>query len=234
MRARDICRGECVFRVPCVGLLLFWLQEPLGAHFGTPWAAFRDSSTRVSVRATGRPSGRPETRPAVSAGGDQSGPNSSPNLFGKENPAPAENTTFNAAGGKPWPFSRKASFARRRADPSPDLSQTLAGDPAGANGASNGGIRAEIRPSLGFLGFRARFARRLRSSGRVGSLPGRRLAGAGAGAGEPAGSPAGLGVARNGRFGITGSTRSSTAGQHHQVHHGAASPRGAPRRLPTP
>ena len=137
-------------------------------------------------------------------------------------------------GGKPWPLLRRAIFARRRADPNPDLSQTLAGDPAGANGASNGGIRAEIRPSLGFLGFRARFARRLLNSGRDGSLPGRRLAGAGASAGEPAGSPAGLRVARNGRFGITGSTWSHTAGQHHQVHHGAASPRGAPRRLPTP
>ena len=54
--------------------------------------------------------------------------------------------------GKLWPFSRRGIFANRRADPTADLSQTFAGDPAGANGASNGGIRAEIRTSLGFLG----------------------------------------------------------------------------------
>ena len=108
---------------------------------------------RVSARATGGPSGRPEIRPAVSAGGDQSGPNSSPNLFGAESPLPAESIDFNAAGGEPWPFLPRSTFARRRADPNPDLSQTLAGDRAGANGASYGGIRAEIRVSLGFLGF---------------------------------------------------------------------------------
>ena len=153
VRARDTCRGECVFPAPCVGLLVWWLQEPLVEHFRSPWPVFRDSFRGVSVRASGRPSGRPEIRPALSAGGDQSGRNSSPDLFGEENLLPAESIVFNAAGGEPWPLLPRNTFARRRADPNPDLSQTLAGDRAGANGASNGGIRAEIRPSLGFLGF---------------------------------------------------------------------------------
>ena len=104
--------------------------------------------------------------------------------------------------------------------------------PRSARNSAESAPRTDWSAEIWF--FRARFARRLRSSGRVGSLPGRRLAGAGAGAGEPAGSPARLGVARNGRFGTTGSTWSHTAGQHHQVHHGGAAPRGAPRRWPTP
>ena len=127
---------------------------------GTPRRAFPESLAGISGlpqgsfgRASGRLSGRPEIRPALSAGGDQSGRNSSPDLFGEENLLPAESIVFNAAGGEPWPLLPRNTFARRRADPNPDLSQTLAGDRAGANGASNGGIRAEIRPSLGFLGF---------------------------------------------------------------------------------
>ena len=127
-----------VFWVPFVGLLLSRLQESIGTNFGSPGDEFREFPGRVSgfLRQCRRSQpAEPET------------PNSGSKFFGMENPAPAESAAFNAAGGKPWPFSRKASFARRRADPSPDLSQTLAGDPAGANGASNGGICAEIRPS---------------------------------------------------------------------------------------
>ena len=119
----------------------------------------RDEFWEFPGRVSGVPKHRRRSQPA-----EPEKPNSGSKFFGMENPAPAESTAFNAAGGKPWPFSRKASFARRRADPTPDLSQTLAGDPAGANGASNGGIRAEIRPSLGFWGLLP-FSLRLPSTG---------------------------------------------------------------------
>ena len=146
MRARDTCRGECGFWVPFVGLLLYRLH-------GIPRDEFREFPPGTTFG-----NSRDEFQEFRNTAGDLSRQNlKSPiqalSSSGWKTRLSRKVQLLTPRGGKPWPFSRKASFARRRADPTPDLSQTLAGDPAGANGASNGGIRAEFRPSLGFWGF---------------------------------------------------------------------------------
>ena len=153
----------------------------------------RDEFREFPGRISGVPKHRRRSQPA-----EPEEPDSGSNLFGMENPAPAESTAFNAAEGKPWPFSSRPTFAGLRAEPNPDSGPIylLSWIPRSARNSAESAPRTDWSAEIWV--FRARFARRLRNSGRVGSLSGRRLAGAGAGAGEPAGSPARLGVARFG------------------------------------
>ena len=123
--------GSLLWASWCIGSM-----ESLGTLLGSSRDEFREFPGRVSgflKQCRRSQPAEPET------------PNSGSKFFGMENPAPAESTVFNAAGGKPWPFSRKASFARRRAVSSPDSVCRVRADSESAFGVPFGGVLVENR-----------------------------------------------------------------------------------------
>ena len=83
------------FWAPFLGLLAFELQESLGLHPGV----FPGRILGVPGTFSAVPKHRRRNQPA-----EPEEPNSGSKFFGMENPAPAESTAFNAAGGQTLAF----------------------------------------------------------------------------------------------------------------------------------
>ena len=126
----------CLFWFP------FWASCCVGDRNPSDSAlvSSRDEFREFPGRVSGILKHRRRSQPA-----EPENPNSGSKFFGMENPAPAESTVFNAAGGKPWPFSRKASLARRRAVSSPDSVCRVRADSESAFGVPFGGVLVENR-----------------------------------------------------------------------------------------